>query len=223
MTDQQYPEASQATTALVLGIVGLVACWVLAPVAWVIGRKEVRAIDAGLRPPENRSSARAGQILGIIGTVILVLAVPAVILAVNLTEIDRDEEGNIIETGTLSVYDLEVGDCGDWPDDMEVYLAVTVRPCDTAHDFEVYHVSDMPDGPNAVFPGDAAIVGFAEQACLASFEDYVGIAWEDALDLGSTYLHPSEDTWAEGDREVTCTLSDIKDGVKLVGSMENSG
>lgn len=66
-----YPEQSKATTVLVLGILGIVICSVLAPIAWYMGNEEVRAIDAGRRDPTNRSSANAGRILGIVGTVLL--------------------------------------------------------------------------------------------------------------------------------------------------------
>jgi uncharacterized membrane protein YjgN (DUF898 family) len=67
----RYPEASQATTILVLGILGIIICGILAPFAWSMGNKELAAIDAGLRPPENRGTANAGRIMGIIGTVLL--------------------------------------------------------------------------------------------------------------------------------------------------------
>lgn len=70
-----YPEPSQATLALVLGILSIVVCQVLGPFAWWLGNKEVEAIDAGRRPPENRSNAVAGRITGIIGTVLLGLGV----------------------------------------------------------------------------------------------------------------------------------------------------
>lgn len=71
-----YPEASQATTVLVLGILGLpFFCGVLAPFAWVMGNRELAAIDSGLRPPENRGTANAGRILGIVGTVFLAIGV----------------------------------------------------------------------------------------------------------------------------------------------------
>lgn len=76
MTDQYYPEDSQATTVLILGILGLVLCQILGPFAWVMGNKELAGIDAGRRPPENRGTAQAGRILGIIATVLLVV-VPA--------------------------------------------------------------------------------------------------------------------------------------------------
>ena len=79
-TDRPYPEPSQATTALVLGILGIVICQVLAPFAWSMGQKEMQAIDAGRRPPENRGTANAAKILGIVGTVLLGLAIIGVIL-----------------------------------------------------------------------------------------------------------------------------------------------
>ncbi|MGH3650865.1 MAG: DUF4190 domain-containing protein [Acidimicrobiia bacterium] len=77
-----YPEASQATTILVLGILGVVICAFLGPFAWTMGNKELAAIDTGLRPPENRGTANAGRILGIIGTVLLGLGVIFLILLV---------------------------------------------------------------------------------------------------------------------------------------------
>lgn len=81
-----YSEASQAVTVLVLGILGLVVCQILGPFAWYLGNKEVDAIDAGRRPPENRGMAVAGRVLGIIGTVLLGLGllVAAVALVIVL-------------------------------------------------------------------------------------------------------------------------------------------
>ena len=70
-----YPEASQATTILVLGIIGIVLCQLLGPVAWVMGNNELQAIDAGRRAPENRGTANAGRILGIIATVLMALGI----------------------------------------------------------------------------------------------------------------------------------------------------
>ena len=70
----RYDEASNATTVLVLGIVGLFFT-IVAPVAWVLGNQELDAINAGRRPPEGESNAKVGKILGIIGTVLLILGV----------------------------------------------------------------------------------------------------------------------------------------------------
>lgn len=71
----RYPEVSQATTALVMGILGILLCGVLSPFAWSIGVKELTAIDSGLRPPENRQTANAGRILGIVGTALLIIGI----------------------------------------------------------------------------------------------------------------------------------------------------
>ena len=75
-----FPESSQATTALVLGILGLVVCGILGPFAWHIGHQEITAIDAGRREPGNRGTAQAGRVLGIISS--LILALGAVFLLV---------------------------------------------------------------------------------------------------------------------------------------------
>ena len=64
---QAYPEQSQATTILVLGILSLICCGLIGIAAWIMGTNELKAIDEGRRPPENRGTANAGRICGIIG------------------------------------------------------------------------------------------------------------------------------------------------------------
>jgi len=48
----------------------------------VMGNKELEAIDAGRRPPENRGTANAGKILGIVSTALLAIGVVVIILLV---------------------------------------------------------------------------------------------------------------------------------------------
>ena len=72
----------QSTTILVLGILGLVVCSVLAPIAWVMGNRAVAEIDASNGTLGGRSNANIGRILGIIGTVLLVLGVLVFLLVV---------------------------------------------------------------------------------------------------------------------------------------------
>jgi hypothetical protein len=74
------PDHPRATVALVLGILSLVLCQILGPVAWVIGGGAVREIDASGGTLGGRGSANAGRILGIIATVLLVLGIVAVVL-----------------------------------------------------------------------------------------------------------------------------------------------
>ncbi|HKX75696.1 MAG TPA: DUF4190 domain-containing protein [Acidimicrobiia bacterium] len=70
---QAYPEQSQATTILVLGILSLICCGLLGIAAWVMGNNEIDAIDQGRRPPHNRGTANAGRICGMIGLGLWVL------------------------------------------------------------------------------------------------------------------------------------------------------
>jgi uncharacterized membrane protein YjgN (DUF898 family) len=65
------PNHPQATTALVLGILGLVVCGLVAPFAWSMGSKTVREIDASGGRWGGRSEANAGKLCGIVGTVML--------------------------------------------------------------------------------------------------------------------------------------------------------
>lgn len=65
-----YPEKSQATTVLVLGIIGILCCGPLSIVAWIMGQNEINGIDGGRRDPSQRGTANAGRILGIVGTII---------------------------------------------------------------------------------------------------------------------------------------------------------
>ena len=67
------PEHPQATTAMVLGILGLVFCGFTAPFALFIGRKSMREIDASGGRFGGRGQAQAGFVMGIIGTVFLTL------------------------------------------------------------------------------------------------------------------------------------------------------
>lgn len=67
--------SSQAVTALVLGILGIVCCGLLAPIAWYLGNQELRAIREGRSAVAGEGLAKAAQILGIIGTILLVLTV----------------------------------------------------------------------------------------------------------------------------------------------------
>jgi hypothetical protein len=74
------PDHQSATTAMVLGIVSLVGIavcggitLVLSPFAWAIGGKAVREIDASGGRLGGRDRAQAGRVMGIIGTVLLVL------------------------------------------------------------------------------------------------------------------------------------------------------
>jgi uncharacterized membrane protein YjgN (DUF898 family) len=71
-TYYSQPDHPQATTVLVLGILGLLLCQILSPVAWVMGNRVVGEIDASMGQVGGRSSANAGRICGIVGTLMMI-------------------------------------------------------------------------------------------------------------------------------------------------------
>lgn len=58
---------------LVFGILSLVMCAPLGPVAWYLGTQDLKAMNAGTMDPLGRDTTQAGRICGIIGTVFLIL------------------------------------------------------------------------------------------------------------------------------------------------------
>ena len=67
------PDHPRATTALVLGILGVVLCSLTAPFAWRIGKQTVREIDESNGQLRGRGAAQAGYVMGVIGSVLLAL------------------------------------------------------------------------------------------------------------------------------------------------------
>ncbi len=60
---------------LVLGILGIVGCCVCPPIAWYMGSQDMAEIEAGRMDPEGKQMTQIGMILGIVGSVLLVLSV----------------------------------------------------------------------------------------------------------------------------------------------------
>ena len=69
------PEHPRATVALIIGILGVVLCYLVAPAAWIIGQRTVADIEASGGRWQGRSKANAGYVLGIVGTIVLSMVV----------------------------------------------------------------------------------------------------------------------------------------------------
>jgi hypothetical protein len=74
---QDHP---QTTTVLVLGILGLVVCQVMSPIAWIMGNRVLREIDASGGRYGGRGNVNAGRICGIIGTVLIGITLGGLVL-----------------------------------------------------------------------------------------------------------------------------------------------
>ncbi|MFE5480250.1 DUF4190 domain-containing protein [Nocardia sp. NPDC056541] len=69
------PEHPQATTVLVLGVLGMSLCGLCAPFAWLKGRGVLAEIDGSGGQIGGRTQVYAGYILGIVGTCLLAFTV----------------------------------------------------------------------------------------------------------------------------------------------------
>jgi hypothetical protein len=69
--------SSQAITALVIGLIGIMTCCgtVVSPIAWYLGVQEQKAIREGRSPAAGEQLAKIAVILGIAGTALLALLV----------------------------------------------------------------------------------------------------------------------------------------------------
>jgi hypothetical protein len=76
------PNDSQATLALVLGIISVFCCPILGPVALFIGNASRQRVQASGGTLGGGGLATAGLILGIIGTIFLVFGVISIVVGV---------------------------------------------------------------------------------------------------------------------------------------------
>ena len=122
-----------------------------------------------------------------------------------------------------SVFDLEAGDC--FSAESDTVESVLVVDCAQPHTYEAYFVFDHEGGPDDDYPGDEAILDYADTECRAPFEDFVGKDYESSI-WYITSVTPSADTWATGDREIICTLDQQDadgEAIEVTGSAEGSG
>ena len=84
---------------------------------------------------------------------------------------------------------------------------------------------DHEAGEADPYPGDDAMLEYANTACQPPFQEFVGIEYEASIWYIRSVL-PSEETWAEGDRELVCTVHQQdadSEPIAVTGSAEGSG
>jgi hypothetical protein len=117
----------------------------------------------------------------------------------------RNEQNEIIESGGLGAFAVEVGDCLNLPSELDVVQSVEGVPCTQAHNAQAYAIFDLT-GFGDAFPGRAAFEEQAAKGCYERFQSFVGISFEQS-ELYFTTLEPTEDSWVElDDREIVCLL-----------------
>ena len=121
---------------------------------------------------------------------------------------------------SASVLTLDVGTCFDDPTVLTEVAAedVPIVECDVPHDNEVFANQDLT---GEEFPGGDAVANRADQLCLGSFDAYVGEPYETSI-YEFSWLAPSAESWAVGDREVICFAYDLS-LEKITGSVNGIG
>jgi len=78
-TQAQAPVQSLAphrgVLILVLGILGIVCCFICGIIAWVMGNNDIREIDAGRMDPTGRGLTQAGKICGMVGVILTIVVI----------------------------------------------------------------------------------------------------------------------------------------------------
>ena len=129
----------------------------------------------------------------------------------------RDASGAPTAANTdADVFSIKVGDCLNDATASGTVTTAPIVPCSQPHDSEAYKSILMQDGD---FPGEDAIKDQADQGCADAFPDFVGISYDDS-NLKISYYFPTSDSWANGDREILCTIYD--DGVKTTGTLKGA-
>lgn len=134
---------------------------------------------------------------------------------------------------TVSAMDIAVGDCltyaasGDAADASTNASASAAEPgtvssvnlvdCAAPHLYEVYAEGTIAAD---AFPDGGIMEQYVADICYDAFENYVGTSYDDAYTQGHyavTSLRPTQSTWEQGDRRVSCLLTSV-DGGELTGS-----
>ena len=145
------------------------------------------------------------------------LAIGGVLAYGYFTDVGRDDSGTVVKAGESNVTDLRVGDCLNIFDEEEAVYATPVVPCDQAHFYEIFASVTFEGGE---YPGSEAINIQASEKCLAQFDRYFGISYQDSQ-LAVTTLYPLEEGWSKyNDREGSC-LAYRMDEEAMMGRVRN--
>jgi hypothetical protein len=128
----------------------------------------------------------------------------------------RDDNGSIVKEGELGVFSFKIGDCVKDVKEGTSLDQATGVPCSDAHQMEVYAETFIEDSSETLPPTFDKNGG---EYCHSEFSKFVGVSYENSK-LDFTYLIPSDDSWKEGDREITCLIYDPAGDVE--GSLENA-
>lgn len=192
-----------AIASLVFGLIGGI------PLAFIFGVIALGQIE------QRKQEGRALAVGGLVGAGLWTVGLVAAAAHGSFSEPDRDAAGQITEEGTVSTFDIEIGDCLNGLLETENESSVgslPAVPCSQPHEGEVYASFDLAEGD---YPGLDAIVVEADRRCAEALMTYSPSAYDDPT-ISLFYLYPHEPSWPR-DRQVVCIAYDL-DGA-MTGSI----
>ncbi len=110
--------------------------------------------------------------------------------------------------GTITAGALKVGDCisdaNSRTGDVTTFDGVK---CDAPHDGEVFTLITLPGDDDAKIPSEAFINGKGQRGCRARLRRQATSKQFRDKQLGFKFVYPTPESWAEGDREITCVAT----------------
>ena len=129
----------------------------------------------------------------------------------------------VVRSGSLSVFELMVGDCLADPSEAAIPSevdALDAVPCSQPHRLEVFAVVAVEAGDD-LYPGESVVTAQADAGCLGAFPGYTGVEYFAQSALYFTYIYPTLDSWsANDDRDIVCVVGSAQ---ALNGSVKGAG
>ncbi|MFI2779762.1 septum formation family protein [Streptomyces sp. ALB3] len=134
--------------------------------------------------------------------------------------IDSAKDGAKKVVRQRSVFSLAPGDCYN-PNSAATEteeFAVEIVPCGEAHKGQV--VGEFSIEGESAYPGDSGASKIADERCPAVAQKYVSDTWAIPAGVNLFYYYPTSQSWATGDRAVSCTYA--KESGTFSGSLKDT-
>ncbi|MEU7824988.1 DUF4190 domain-containing protein [Catellatospora sp. NPDC049133] len=190
---QQLPPPKSGTNgfaiaSLIFGVMGGV---LLGFIFGFVALSQIKKRNQG-----GKGMAVAGLVLSTLWSLVICGVIGVAIIAAN----DDSTTGTSGTGDDTSVYSLRIGDCLNDLSTEEEIEELPVVPCSEPHDGEVYAEFKLTE---TTFPGVDAIEKKADPRCADLLKSYAPDAVDDP-DVDTYFLYPTAESWARGDRAITC-------------------
>lgn len=139
-----------------------------------------------------------------ISAVAALLAIGAVGCSDVSDAVDSAKEGAKTVARQRSVFSLDISDCFNSAGKVEgMAFTVEIVPCDEAHKGQV--VGEFAIDKDEEYPGDDGLSRIADDRCMVEAQKYAPDTWGLPKGVALFYYTPTEESWATGDRAVSCT------------------